>query len=79
MHPIIHAALLAKLDSEKHVKDLQDQHINPIQLVAVNLYAFEETISKPETTLDQALEMIDIGGVALIRYLFCSYLFSISS
>jgi len=67
LHPHIHGALLAKMDVLEHRKELEDHHIVPIQLVAVNLYPFEETISKPNTTLDEALENIDIGGVALIR------------
>jgi len=67
LHPNIHAALLAKLDSEKHLHDLETHQIKPIQLVVVNLYPFEEIVSKSETTLDIALENIDIGGVTLVR------------
>jgi len=67
LHPNIHAGILAKGDSSKHLKELEDHHIKPIQLVVVNLYPFEQTISKPGTTLDEAIEMIDIGGVALLR------------
>eukprot|EP01116_Phalansterium_solitarium_P022143 TRINITY_DN71_c0_g1_i2.p2 TRINITY_DN71_c0_g1~~TRINITY_DN71_c0_g1_i2.p2 ORF type:complete len:591 (+),score=243.89 TRINITY_DN71_c0_g1_i2:251-2023(+) len=67
LHPKIHAGLLARMDLEHHRKDLKDHDINPIQLVAVNLYPFEDTVAKPDTTLEAALEMIDIGGVAMIR------------
>jgi len=67
LHPHIHGALLAKMDLPEHQKELQTHNIAPIQLVAVNLYPFEDTIAKPNTTLDVALENIDIGGVTLIR------------
>jgi len=67
LHPNIHAGLLAKFELPRHLKELQQYNIQPIQLIAVNLYPFEETISAPNVTLDTALDMIDIGGVTMIR------------
>lgn len=66
LHPAIHGGLLAR-DTAGDLAELQALHWDYIDLVAVNLYPFEETIAKPEVTLDQAIENIDIGGVALIR------------
>ncbi|EFA78988.1 AICAR transformylase / IMP cyclohydrolase [Heterostelium album PN500] len=67
LHPRVHGALLARTDLPEHQADLAKHNINPIQLVAVNLYPFVETISKPSTTLADALENVDIGGHTLIR------------
>jgi len=67
LHPNIHAGILANLDSPQHVGDLQKHNIHPIQLVVVNLYPFVQTVSKPNVSLPEAIEMIDIGGVALLR------------
>lgn len=67
LHPRIHAALLADRSRPEHVKELEALGIKPIDLLVVNLYPFAETISKPDVTLDEAVEQIDIGGVALIR------------
>ncbi len=67
LHPKIHAGLLAKRDNSDHMKQLKDAGITPIDLVAVNLYPFKETIEKPETTEAQAIEQIDIGGPSMLR------------
>lgn len=67
LHPKIHAGLLAQREKEEHQKQLIEHEIQPIDMVVVNLYPFEETISKPNTTLEDAIEQIDIGGVALMR------------
>eukprot|EP01132_Coremiostelium_polycephalum_P005831 gene5831-7257_t len=67
LHPRIHGALLARPDLPHHQSDLQKHNIKPIQIVVVNLYPFVETISKPDTTLLDAIENIDIGGHTLIR------------
>jgi len=67
LHPHIHGGLLAKTSEAHHVDDLNKHGIKPIQLVATNLYPFEDTVSKPNTSLSVALENIDIGGVAMIR------------
>jgi len=67
LHPKIHGGILANLDSPQHVSDLEKHEIIPIQLVIVNLYPFVQTVSKPNVSLGEAIEMIDIGGVALLR------------
>lgn len=67
LHPMIHGGLLAKLDQADHVAQLEEHGIVPIELVCVNLYPFQATISKAEVTLDEAIENIDIGGPTLLR------------
>ena len=67
LHPVIHAGLLARRDLPEHRAELDQHEITPIDLVAVNLYPFVATISKPGVTLDDALENIDIGGPTMLR------------
>ncbi|KAF2074867.1 hypothetical protein CYY_003822 [Polysphondylium violaceum] len=67
LHPKIHGALLARPELPHHQEDLTKYNIKPIKIVVVNLYPFVETVSKPSTTLLDALENIDIGGHTLIR------------
>jgi phosphoribosylaminoimidazolecarboxamide formyltransferase/IMP cyclohydrolase len=67
LHPVIHGGLLARRDSPGHLADLARHGIEPIDLVAVNLYPFVATIRRPGVTLDEALENIDIGGPAMLR------------
>ena len=67
LHPTIHAGLLARRDSAGHLAELADHGIDPIDLVAVNLYPFVATISNPDVTLEDALENIDIGGPTMLR------------
>ena len=67
LHPKIHAGILALRDNEEHMSQLQQQGIEPIDMVVVNLYPFEETVSKPEVSIEDAIEQIDIGGPTLIR------------
>ena len=66
LHPAIHGGLLARPTYEDH-QQLHDLGWDYIDLVAVNLYPFEATISKPEVPFAEIIEQIDIGGVALIR------------
>ncbi|MDP1547276.1 MAG: hypothetical protein Q8L87_14790 [Anaerolineales bacterium] len=66
LHPAIHGGLLARPTDEDH-QQLLDLGWDYIDLVAVNLYPFEETIAKPDATYANAIENIDIGGVTLIR------------
>jgi phosphoribosylaminoimidazolecarboxamide formyltransferase/IMP cyclohydrolase len=66
LHPIVHGGLLAR-DTEADAEDLNTIQAKYIDLVAVNLYPFQETIAQPSVSLDEAIENIDIGGVALIR------------
>lgn len=67
LHPAIHGGILAKKESESHQHQLAEQKIEAFDLVVVNLYPFVQTIARPDVTLADALEHIDIGGVALIR------------
>src|SRR6266705_598550 len=67
LHPAIFGGILARRDSTTHTQDLQDHGIGPIDIVVVNLYPFIDTIARSNTTMSEALEQIDIGGVALIR------------
>ena len=67
LHPVIHGGLLARRDSPEHLAVLEEHGIDPIDLVVVNLYPFVATISKPDVTLDEALENIDIGGPTMLR------------
>lgn len=66
LHPKVHGGILARRTPE-HLKQLAENDITPIDLVAVNLYPFKETISKPDVTLADAIENIDIGGPAMVR------------
>jgi phosphoribosylaminoimidazolecarboxamide formyltransferase/IMP cyclohydrolase len=66
LHPAVHGGILARRE-QAHLAELEAQGITPIDLVAVNLYPFAETVAKPGTTLAEAVEQIDIGGVALLR------------
>jgi len=66
LHPAVHGGILARRD-QAHLAEIEAQGIAPIDLVAVNLYSFAETIARPGTTLAEAIEQIDIGGVALLR------------
>lgn len=67
LHPAIHGALLARRDSPEHLKALAEHHIAPIDLVAVNLYPFEETAATPGAKSEQVIEQIDIGGPSMLR------------
>ena len=67
LHPNIHAGILAVLDNPAHQNQLQEQKIQPIDLVVVNLYPFEETVAQEDVRLEQAIEQIDIGGPAMVR------------
>lgn len=67
LHPIIHGGILAKRDDEKHIKEMEEHGIVPIDMVVVNLYPFIETIQKDGITLDEAIEQIDIGGPTMLR------------
>jgi len=66
LHPKIHAGILAR-DLPEDRAQLEELGIEPISLVAANLYPFQETISKPGVTVAQALEKIDIGGPSMVR------------
>ncbi len=67
LHPAIHGGLLARRDVSEHVSELEQHGITGIDIVVNNLYPFVETISRPDVTLIDALENIDIGGPAMTR------------
>jgi phosphoribosylaminoimidazolecarboxamide formyltransferase/IMP cyclohydrolase len=67
LHPRIHGGLLALRDNAEHVAAMSEHGIEPIDMVVVNLYPFEETIAREGVTLEEAVEQIDIGGPAMIR------------
>ena len=67
LHPRVHGGLLYKRGNSKHEKEAREQGFEPIDLVVVNLYPFEQTIAKPDVTLAEAIENIDIGGPSMIR------------
>lgn len=67
LHPKVHGGLLARRDIPAHMKALSDNCIKTIDLVCVNLYPFEATISKPGVTMEDAVENIDIGGPSMLR------------
>ena len=67
LHPKIHGAILAVRDNESHITQMKENDIHPIDMIVVNLYPFEEVIKKVDTTFEEAIEMIDIGGPTMIR------------
>ncbi len=67
LHPHLHAALLAVRDNPEHTEVLREREIEPIDLVCVNLYPFERTVSRLEVPEEEAVENIDVGGPTMIR------------
>jgi phosphoribosylaminoimidazolecarboxamide formyltransferase / IMP cyclohydrolase len=67
LHPRLHAALLAVRDDPEHMRTLEDEEIDPIDLVCVNLYPFERTVGRQGVSDADAIENIDIGGPTMIR------------
>jgi phosphoribosylaminoimidazolecarboxamide formyltransferase/IMP cyclohydrolase len=67
LHPYIHGGILADRSNENHMKEVSSSGIKLIDMVVVNLYPFKETISKPDVTMEEAIENIDIGGPTMIR------------
>lgn len=67
LHPAVHGGILAMRDKPEHMKQLEDLGIETIDIVAINLYPFKETIMKPDVTLAEAIENIDIGGPTMLR------------
>jgi phosphoribosylaminoimidazolecarboxamide formyltransferase / IMP cyclohydrolase len=67
LHPKIHGGLLGVRDNPEHVKAMQHHGIEPIDMVVVNLYPFEQTVSRAGISMAEAIEQIDIGGPAMIR------------
>lgn len=67
LHPKIHGGILARRDDARHRDELRQYEIGPIDLVIVNLYPFVQTVANPDATHEDIVEMIDIGGPAMIR------------
>src|SRR5580692_11526780 len=67
LHPKVHGGLLYIRGNEKHEAAAREHGITPIDLVVVNLYPFEQTVAKPDVTLHEAIENIDIGGPSMLR------------
>jgi len=67
LHPMVHGGILANRKVAAHMEELKKHNIGEINLVAVNLYPFVQTVSKEGVTIDEALENIDIGGPTMIR------------
>jgi phosphoribosylaminoimidazolecarboxamide formyltransferase/IMP cyclohydrolase len=67
LHPKIHGGILARRDLPEHVSALEKAEILPIDLVVVNLYPFSQTVARPDCSLEEAIENIDIGGPTMVR------------
>jgi phosphoribosylaminoimidazolecarboxamide formyltransferase / IMP cyclohydrolase len=67
LHPRIHAAILARRDVEEDLEELAEHEIEPFDLVCVNLYPFSQMAAKKDVREEEAVEMIDIGGPAMLR------------
>ncbi|MGB9866441.1 MAG: bifunctional phosphoribosylaminoimidazolecarboxamide formyltransferase/IMP cyclohydrolase [Bacillota bacterium] len=67
LNPVIFAGILARRAVGQHMAELEKRGIKPVDVVAVNLYPFEDTVKKPGVTMDEAVENIDIGGPSLLR------------
>src|SRR5438105_1510254 len=64
LHPAVFSGILARSDSETHLQELREHNLVPIDIVVVNLYPFAETAARQDTTMNEALEQVDIGGVS---------------
>ena len=67
LHPKIHAGILHRRADPAHVQTMQSHGLQPIDLVVVNLYPFEQTVTRPDCAFADAIENIDIGGPSLLR------------
>lgn len=67
LHPKVHGGILGKRHDPEHQRQMKEHGIEPIDLVIVNLYPFEQTVSKPDVSFEEAIEDIDIGGPAMLR------------
>ncbi len=67
LHPMIHAGILAMRSNPEHMAQIEKLGVTPIDIVAINLYAFKDTILKPNVTREDAIENIDIGGPTMLR------------
>ncbi len=67
LHPLVHGGILNQRENADHQQQCAEHGINPIDIIAVNLYAFEKTVADPNCSLDDAIENIDIGGPTMLR------------
>src|SRR5918999_6459514 len=67
LHPAVHGGLLARREDSEHMRALETHGIQPIDLVAVNLYPFRETAARRNAAADDIIEQIDVGGPSMIR------------
>ncbi|MBW1980645.1 MAG: IMP cyclohydrolase [Deltaproteobacteria bacterium] len=67
LHPKVHAGILAQRDNPAHMQTMAEHDLHPIDMVVVNLYAFEKAVARQGCTLEEAVENIDIGGPTLLR------------
>jgi phosphoribosylaminoimidazolecarboxamide formyltransferase/IMP cyclohydrolase len=67
LHPKVHGGLLSRRNNPKDMEEIKKHGIDTIDMVVVNLYPFEETVSRPSVTFEDAIENIDIGGPAMLR------------
>ncbi|HET98603.1 MAG TPA: IMP cyclohydrolase [Desulfurivibrio alkaliphilus] len=67
LHPKVHGGILAQKENPEHLRQMAEHGLQPIDIVAVNLYAFEKTVADPACTLANAIENIDIGGPTMLR------------
>jgi phosphoribosylaminoimidazolecarboxamide formyltransferase / IMP cyclohydrolase len=67
LHPKVHGGILHQRSNDDHLRQCREHGLQPIDLVAVNLYAFEKAVADPQCTLADAIENIDIGGPTLLR------------
>ena len=67
LHPMVHGGILNQRENEDHQKQCAEHGIKNIDIIAVNLYAFEKTVADPNCSLADAIENIDIGGPTMLR------------
>ena len=67
LHPKVHGGLLGRRDLESHRQELKENGIEYIDMVCVNLYPFKQTIARPDVSMEDAIENIDIGGPSMLR------------
>ncbi|MCF3942998.1 bifunctional phosphoribosylaminoimidazolecarboxamide formyltransferase/IMP cyclohydrolase [Oceanobacillus alkalisoli] len=67
LHPKVHGGLLGKRSNTEHMKEMEENEIEPIDIVVVNLYPFKETLQKPVVSKEEIIENIDIGGPTMLR------------
>jgi len=67
LHPKIHGGILAQRDNQAHQVQMKEHDLKPIDLIAVNLYAFDKATADPNCTVPNAIENIDIGGPTMLR------------